>query len=602
MTQKVTAKDILRFSFHHWFRYPVKLAFSLILLGVAVVIDVFVPVVTGKIVDALSHAKVGDVEAARNAWHYFGVFVLLASLHHSFWAAAFYMYNWFASYALFNIVTEGMQKVVRFSSDWHANSFAGATVRKITRGMWSFDKFEDTIYVGFFPALIIMVGMTGMLVYKLPIVGLFAALMIISYVAFSIWMSVRYLSPKFQISAAEDTRVGANLADIMTGITTIKAFASETREDERFHKVASVWRRKSFLAWEAAVTTNFLAALLRMGLMSGMMALTIMLWKNGAASAGDIALTITASFIIGGYMRDIGRHVNELQRAASEIEDAVSFWLQESEIRERSDARLLSMHDEHRQRGEIVFDAVSFSYGHKKIYDALSVTIKPGEKIALVGLSGSGKSTFVKLIQRLYDIESGEIRIDGQDIAEVTQGSLRRNIALVPQEPILFHRSLAENIAYGRVHATMEDIIRAAKLAHAHEFIGGLKEGYDTLVGERGIKLSGGERQRVAIARAILADCPILIMDEATSSLDSISEHLIQQALESLMEGRTTITIAHRLATIQKVDRILVFDKGRIIEEGTHAELLSRENSSYKRLYQMQALDLVGETYEEAAE
>lgn len=602
MTHKVTAGDIVRFSFHHWMRYPVKLAFCLILLGVAVVIDVFVPVVTGKIVDALSHAKAGDSVAAENAWHYFGVFVLLASLHHGFWAMAFYCYNWFASHNLFNIVTEGMNKVIRFSSDWHANSFAGATVRKITRGMWSFDKFEDTIYVGFFPAVIIMVGMTGMLFYKLPIVGLFTFGMIVFYVVFSVWMSVRFLSPKFQISAAEDTKVGANLADVMTGITTIKSFASEAREDERFHQVATAWRRKSVHAWQAAVTTNFLCAVVRMILMSGMMALTIMLWREGAASAGDIALTITASFIIGGYMRDIGRHVNELQRSASEIEDAVSFWLQESEIREHEKATALSMAERQEQRGEIVFDNMSFSYGHKKIYDGLSITIKAGEKVALVGLSGSGKSTFVKLIQRLYDIEGGEIRIDGQNIAEVTQGSLRRNIALVPQEPILFHRSLAENIAYGRVNATMDDIVHAAKQAHAHEFIGGLKEGYNTLVGERGIKLSGGERQRVAIARAVLADCPILIMDEATSSLDSISEHLIQDALETLMQGRTTITIAHRLATIQKVDRILVFDKGTIIEEGTHAGLLAREDSSYRRLYEMQALDLVGEKYSDVAE
>jgi ATP-binding cassette subfamily B protein len=237
---------------------------------------------------------------------------------------------------------------------------------------------------------------------------------------------------------------------------------------------------------------------------------------------------------------------------------------------------------------------VGFSYANagKKIYDDLNVTIKPGEKVALVGPSGSGKSTFTKLIQRFYDIQQGAVLIDGQDIAKVTQDSLRKQIALVPQEPILFHRSLSDNIAYGRKDATMDEIIAAAKQAYAHDFIIGLPQGYDTLVGERGVKLSGGERQRIAIARAILADRPILILDEATSSLDSESEHAIQMALQQLMQGRTTLVIAHRLSTIRNVDRILVFENGRIVEQGKHDELLAHANGRYAQLYTLQALEL----------
>jgi ATP-binding cassette subfamily B protein len=243
--------------------------------------------------------------------------------------------------------------------------------------------------------------------------------------------------------------------------------------------------------------------------------------------------------------------------------------------------------------GEIVFDHVRFAYSGqpRALFEDLNVHIQPGEKIALVGPSGSGKSTFVKLVQRLYDVTGGSVRIDGQNIAEVTQESLRQSIALVPQDPILFHRSLAANIAYGRPGASKDQIVAAARQAYAHEFIDVLPKRYSTLVGERGVKLSGGERQRVAIARAILADTPILLLDEATSSLDSISEHYIQRALETLMEGRTTITIAHRLSTVKNADRILVFDQGRIVEEGTHEQLILREGSHYRRLHEMQAFE-----------
>jgi ATP-binding cassette subfamily B protein len=237
---------------------------------------------------------------------------------------------------------------------------------------------------------------------------------------------------------------------------------------------------------------------------------------------------------------------------------------------------------------------VRFHYrGHDRpLFAGLDVAIAPGERVALVGRSGSGKTTFTKLLQRLHEIQGGRILIDGQDIARATLASLREAIALVPQEPVLFHRSLAENIAYARPQASQAEIERAAALAHADRFIDRLPQGYATLVGERGVKLSGGERQRVAIARAILADRPILVLDEATSSLDSEAERLIQDALEHLMAGRTTIVIAHRLSTVRAADRILVFEQGRIVEQGSHAALLARADGAYRRLWRMQAAGL----------
>jgi ATP-binding cassette subfamily B protein len=238
-----------------------------------------------------------------------------------------------------------------------------------------------------------------------------------------------------------------------------------------------------------------------------------------------------------------------------------------------------------RRRGEIVFDRVTFRYANQAapLYSDFSLRIAPGERVALVGPTGAGKSTFVKLIQRLYDLEAGAIRIDGENIADLTQASLRQAIAVVPQDPALFHRTISENIAYGRPDASAEEIISVARRARAHDFIARLPKGYDTLVGERGVKLSGGERQRVAIARAMLTDAPILVLDEATSSLDMETEKLVQAAADALMAGRTTIVIAHRLSTIRDADRILVFQDGRVIEEGRHGDLVL-QGGVYSRL------------------
>ena len=217
------------------------------------------------------------------------------------------------------------------------------------------------------------------------------------------------------------------------------------------------------------------------------------------------------------------------------------------------------------------------------------LAIKPGERVALIGPSGGGKSTIIKLLLRFFDLNGGEILIDGQDIYKTQQDSLRAQLSLVPQDPILFHRSLIENIRYAQPEAKDSEVVKAAKLAHAHEFISSFPDGYNTLVGERGVKLSGGERQRVAIARAILKDAPILVLDEATSSLDSESEQFIQDALKSLMQGRTTIVVAHRLSTIMQMDRIVVIDGGKIVEQGKHEELLKIREGLYQRLWEIQA-------------
>ncbi|MCB9989843.1 MAG: ABC transporter ATP-binding protein [Rhodospirillales bacterium] len=592
MTEKVTYKDVLRYAGHYWKRQKPKGAAIIALMTTATVIDVFVPVYTGKIIDALTGEGIDQAAVTGDALTYLGIFAVLAFSFNVLRWGSISLWATFSIRVLYEILSEALHKVQRFSADWHANAFAGGTVRKMTRGMWAFDVFGDTILMGLYPAAIIALGITIMLLVKLPLVGLFTAVMIAIYTGVSIWMSVAILAPRFRKSARADTKVGATLADIMTGNATVKAFGAEKREDALFRGVADNWRQLSTKAWVTGEVANFVRGMLRALMMIGMIGATILMWRSGTATAGDIALALTSFFLIGGYLRDIGMHIANLQKAVSEMEDIIGFWMREDDVRDRKDAAAFKA-----GAGEITFDKVRFTYNgqHAPIYDDFSIRIAPGEKVALVGHSGSGKSTFVKLVQRLYDVQGGAVRIDGQDIAAVTQDSLRASIALVPQEPILFHRSLAENIAYGRPEASMDEIIAAAKKAYAHDFIMDLPLGYDTLVGERGVKLSGGERQRVAIARAILSDAQVLILDEATSALDSVSEHYIQKALEGLMENRTTITIAHRLATIRQVDRILVFDKGRVVEQGRHDELVAREHSVYRRLYEMQALGLSGD-------
>jgi ABC-type multidrug transport system fused ATPase/permease subunit len=284
-------------------------------------------------------------------------------------------------------------------------------------------------------------------------------------------------------------------------------------------------------------------------------------------------------------MWDMGRVVRRVYGALADADEMVEILNTPHEVQDVRNAKELQV-----DKGRITFENVFFSYSKtRRILKGMDLEIKPSEKIALVGPSGAGKSTITKLLFRFYDVERGKIRIDDQRINKVTQESLRENLALVPQEPILFHRTIMDNIRYGRRDATDEEVIEAAKKAHAHEFIDNLPEGYDTFVGERGVKLSGGERQRVAIARAILKDAPILVLDEATSSLDSESEALIQDALETLMKDKTTIVIAHRLSTIMKMDRIIVVEDGKVSMTGTHKQLLARKDNIYKKLWEIQA-------------
>ena len=487
------------------------------------------------------------------------------------------------------LVSRAFTKVQRFAADWHANSFSGATVRKISRGMWAYDDFADVVFFGFLPAAVVLVGVTAILFLRWPLMGGFVVAAVLLYCALSIVLTLGYVAPGNRRMNAADSELGAAMADAITCNIVVKGYGAERREERRFGEVSRAWADMARGAWTRELNVSVLQSLLTLALQGGLLGLALWFWSRGQASAGDVVFVVTSYFLINGYLREIGTHVRTIQQAVNELDDLVRFDRQAPGVVDRADARTLSP-----ERGEIRFEEVTFGYGGQSapLYEDFTLTISAGERVALVGPSGSGKSTFVKLVQRLYDIQAGRILIDGQDIAAATQESVRRAIALVPQDPALFHRTLAENIAYARPEAAREDIRAAAHKAHADAFVSRLPQGYDTLVGERGVKLSGGERQRIAIARAFLADAPILVLDEATSSLDSVTEAEIQASVESLMEGRTTIVIAHRLSTLRAVDRILVFRDGAIVEEGSRAALLADRDGHFRRLHAMQLAGL----------
>jgi ABC-type multidrug transport system fused ATPase/permease subunit len=311
---------------------------------------------------------------------------------------------------------------------------------------------------------------------------------------------------------------------------------------------------------------------------------TIWLWVDARVTVGDVVMVTALLASIQGALVFIGNSINAFTRRYGEIEEGLHDIITEYEITDKEEIKQLSV-----THGEIIWNEVSFKYEASTVFEHFNLTIKGGQRIGLVGSSGAGKTTFVSLLLRQHDLSEGAITIDGQNISDVTQDSLREQIAIVPQEPMLFHRSIRENIAYGKPDATEEEIIAVAKKAQAHDFIIELEEKYDTLVGERGVKLSGGQKQRIAIARAMLKNAPILILDEATSALDSESEVLIQKALHELMEGKTVIAVAHRLSTLREMDRIIVLEKGKIVEDGTHTKLTKKKNGMYARLWEHQA-------------
>ena len=473
--------------------------------------------------------------------------------------------------------------LVGHSYHFFSNHFAGTLTRKVSKYSEAFEAIADTAIFNFLPTTVFVLGAIGILFLRAHILGELLAGWVIIFLISQVTL-VRFHRPLRIERANQDSATVGAISDAFTNHSLISVFSAKGFENNLIKERLLTLKIARLHAWRYMEVLWGVHGVLAIIINIALLYIAIGYWAEGKLTVGDLVLVQT---YLMGSVDMLANVIQQLRRVYDAFADAgemVAILDTPHEIQDKSNAPAITV-----TQGAITFSDVSFSFHEERpVLEHMSVTIAPGQRVALVGPSGAGKSTVTKLLLRLYDVKGGNITIDGQNIAEVTQDSLRENIGFVPQEPILFHRTLMENIRYGKRDATDEEVIEAATRAHCHEFISRLPQGYETLVGERGIKLSGGERQRVAIARAILKNAPILILDEATSSLDSESEHYIQESLQTLMHGKTAVVIAHRLSTIMTMDRILVIDHGRVEADGTHETLLAQDGL-YKKLWSIQA-------------
>ena len=582
-----TAKRILRFYWQRASAYPAYLVVLAIFAPIAIIFsNTLAPLVLARVLQRLS---TGDY-ALGEPWESFGSDIII-----------YLAITLSANLVLWRIVDMTVWKLegkiqkdlaqivyshlIDQSADFHANHFGGSLVSQNNKFLSSYIRIADTTVFGVLPLTITTISAAVILFSRTPIVSVSLILFAIIYIAVSLKVSapVRRRGAKH---ASQESKQTGYLADSITNAMAIKSFAGESNEKNIFS--ATTERTRGTLL---KLMSSHQKQMLYFGSMSSMitagsLALAVVSVVNFRA---DIAIV----FLIFNYTTNIvsqlftfsNQSLRNYNRAIGDASEMMTILDTNPEVIDPAKPEDGAIH-----RGSIKFENVSFAHkgADDAIFKNLSLHIKTGEKVGLVGHSGSGKTTFTRLLLRFSDVQKGRITIDGQNIAKITQNDLRRAIAYVPQEPLLFHRTIAENIGYSNPDAPPDTISAVARQANAAEFIEKLPTGYETLVGERGIKLSGGQRQRIAIARAMLKNAPILVLDEATSALDSESEGLIQDALWKLMEGRTAIVIAHRLSTIQRMDRIIVMDKGKIVEEGTHKEL-ARKGGVYAKLWEKQS-------------
>lgn len=474
-----------------------------------------------------------------------------------------------------------------------SENFAGALAHRVGEASQGIAQTLFSIIMEFWPTVVVLsVSLVLLLLTHSGLGWAFVGWATV-FVSVSAWLSTVSQKHSSRASAARSSTTGL-VVDSITNLGSVRLFGRSRHErsllEQSFEK-EMVHIRKANGFNERVRWFQFSASALLKG---GTLWLSLHLWSLGEIDIAAFVMSTSLTFLIINETRNLSRRFLEFAEHVGAVHNGVSTLLKPHEVIDPADAQVLA-----KARGGVEFQQVRFGYTPETtIFDGLSVRIPPGQKVGLVGRSGSGKSTFVNLILRLYEPQGGSIAIDGRDIASLTQDSLRDQIGLIPQEPTLFHRTLRENIRYGRIDATDEEVERAAEKANAHEFVATMKDGYEALVGERGVKLSGGQRQRIAIARVILKNAPILVLDEATSALDSLTERTIQSTLDKEMVGKTVVVVAHRLSTIAHLDRILVFEEGRIVQDGTHSELL-RRGGPYAELWRRQSEGFLPEDYDE---
>lgn len=590
-TSSITKKTLVLF-WHHVKEYKALLIPLLFTIPLTVLVMDFVqPYVMSLVLEKISKHSYD----ANNLWGSFGPYIIAYAGATFLSAVAGWRLNvWLIWHLELKVTRDLAQKVFNHLMDmspgFHANRFAGSLVSQANKLTGAYVRIIDAAVFNLYTLLVAMAATIVILAPRVPLYAVALLVLATVYILGTMHFSKAVRQANTTEAEAQSAQTGY-LADSITNVNAVKSFASGSFEKQRFAEVLSYSRQTGLRSMRTTMVRETYSSMV-----TSLIGVTAMI--IAVLGASTFNADIATLFLVVSYTAGIGQRLWEFQnvlrqfnRGLGDASDMVKILQIKPEIKDPKKPEIPRI-----VRGSITINNMSFTHpeSHEALFSNLNLRVKAGEKIGLVGRSGSGKTTLTKLLLRFSDIDSGAILIDGQDIRNISQDDLRSHIAYVPQEPMLFHRSLAENIAYGRKDAEQKEIEAIAKMAHAHEFIKELSQGYDTLVGERGVKLSGGQRQRVAIARAMIKNAPILLLDEATSALDSESEELIQDALWKLMEGRTALVIAHRLSTIQKMDRILVMDEGKIVEEGSHRELI-RANGPYANLWNRQSGGFIDE-------
>lgn len=576
-------KQTIKIYWEHIKKHKLLASAIFICISLGSLVSVIIPIYYKNFFNVLSESLPKDL-AVKTLVSIIFFIAILQLIEWVFWRVGIFATNAFESRIVMELSNYCFKYLHRHSFGFFNNNFVGSLVKRVNRFTRSFESIIDRIIFNVLQlavntvAIIIILWRTNWQLSTALIVW------IILYIIVNL-LFVKY-KMKYDIQRSEaETKTTGILADTITNNINVKLFGGYGREVKTMEVSTERVRYLRKFTWDLSAIFEGIQGIFYIALEVGIFYLATQLWSKGIITIGDFVLL--QSYVLTLILRiwDFGKIIRSIYEDLADAEEMTQILVLPHEITDIPSAKKLVL-----KKGEIKFNEVVFNYNEtRKILSGFNLSIGPKEKVALVGSSGAGKTTIVRLILRMYDIDDGIIQIDGQNIASITQESLWKNVSMVPQDPILFHRSLFENIRYGKPNATEKEVINASKLAHCHEFISGFPEGYSTFVGERGVKLSGGERQRVAIARAVLHNAPVLVLDEATSSLDSESETLIQDALSNLMRNKTVIVIAHRLSTIMKMDRIVVVEGGQIEEQGTHQELLLKNDGVYNKLWNLQA-------------
>lgn len=561
-------------------RRNAAILFTAITFGVGMFVG---PLVIAQLLDIIQHNQLHD---ASNLWTLvwlYGLSLLWSDIIG--WRIVLYLEWTFETAIRRDLYARCFAKLTDQTMFFHANRFSGSLVSQTNKLTGAVERFWDVVVWSILPLVISLVGSVVVLTTLLWQYAVFLAIFSVIFGGV-VYFGSKPLAKLNELEADASNKISGQLSDVVSNVLAVKSSGAEASEQQNFTNTANKWRRASLDTMRGFLKASTVYSTINTSIQVAAIAFAVYSAQHNFVSVAAIYLIITYTGRVARELWNMNGIMRSCNRVLGDAREMAEILAAPTTLTDVAADQLKV------KRGALAINDMTFTHDEgagATLFRDFSLDIKPGEKVGLVGASGSGKTTLTKLLLRFADIDSGEILIDGQNIAQVTQASLRSQIAYVPQEPLLFHRSIRENIAYGRPDASDKEIEKAAKQAGAYDFIVQLKDGFDTMVGERGIKLSGGQRQRIAIARAILKDAPILILDEATSALDSESEALIQKSLETLMKGRTSIVIAHRLSTIAKLDRIIVMENGKIVEDGSHDQLLAKKHGIYAKLWQRQS-------------